>query len=103
MMPRIVQYSHDLSRMWIWDPGGIYGSLSFLLVRAGAARLHAPGHVQIRKNLAAGPENREFRFFYKSPNGSAHQKCNAILCMGVRSGVQSYLMPAESHVAKTVV
>ena len=31
-----------------------YGSFSFVLVRAGAARLHAPGHVQIRNYPAAG-------------------------------------------------
>ena len=37
----------------ILDQGSI-GSFSFVLVRAVAARLHAPGHVQIRKNLTAG-------------------------------------------------
>ena len=33
----------------------VHGSFSFVLARAGAARPHARGHVQIRKYLAAGP------------------------------------------------
>ena len=47
-----------------------YGSFLFVLVRAGAARLHAPGHVQIRKTIGrgAGPRGLEMAAAFTGPD-----------------------------------